>query len=376
MPCCCGSRVAGSGNPKRSRANRSARGVLPKIAEVRPGVRADRTRIRARGSKFRETRRDVAFASGCSATGVPRIVKSRCERVSRNGRWERRRRVRTRRARSPTCARGRRDGRPRETPIGRGGRTGRRISVQGKVRDRRTGNPAGNQAARRISVAATVAGNQTGPRVRVAGDRRGNPIHRRDPAAAATVVGNRAGLRVRAAAVGTANRNQIDRRDPAAAATVVGHRAGLRGQGRDGGDRESKPNRPTGPSRGGDRGWKPSGPAGQTESGGDRWSAVDLQEDPAETTADGNRIARRVGQRVKADEAAGRQDAGAGRAAAEEDRQDDRARRALQTETRADDGPTSGRHRRPEGRRGGDPHGPTSSRRQAASGMVCQATSS
>ena len=91
MPCCCGSRVAGSGNPKRSRAKRSASGVLPGIGEVLPGVRAGHTKIRARASKSRGTRRDVAFASGCSETRFPRIAKPRCETASRNGRRGRRR---------------------------------------------------------------------------------------------------------------------------------------------------------------------------------------------------------------------------------------------------------------------------------------------
>ena len=178
MPCCCGSRVAGSGNPKRSRARREASGVLPGIGEVLPGVRAGHTKIRARASKSRGTRRDVAFASGCSETRFPRIAKPRCETASRNGRRGRRRarlrHVRTRRARSQTGARGpRMDGR-RVKPIGRRGRTARRISVQGRVRDRRTENPAGNQIGPRDRVAAaTVAGNQVGHRVRVAAGDRG-----------------------------------------------------------------------------------------------------------------------------------------------------------------------------------------------------------
>ncbi len=174
MPCCCGSRVAGSGNPKRSRAKRSASGVLPGIGEVLPGVRAGHTKIRARASKSRGTRRDVAFASGCSETRFPRIAKPRCETASRNGRRGRRRarirHVRTRRARSQTGARGpRMDGR-RVKPIDRRGRTARRISVQGRVLDRRTENPAGNQIGPRDRVAvATVAGNQVDLGDRVSG---------------------------------------------------------------------------------------------------------------------------------------------------------------------------------------------------------------
>ncbi len=273
MPCCCGLRVAGSGNPKRSRATRSASGVLRGIGEVLPGGRVGHTKIRARASRSRGTRSDVAFASGCSETTFPRIAKPRGETASRNGRRGRRRarirHVRTRRARSQTGARGpRMDGR-RVKPIDRRGRTARRISVQGRVLDRRTENPAGNQIGPRDRVAGAADRGwktQIGPRVRAV--------------AAGIVVGNQAGPRVRAAAAGIAVGNQVGQRVRGA---VIAR------------------------------------------------SRVDPQGKPAETTADGNRIARQAGRWVKADGAAGRRDAGAGRAA-EEDRRDDCARRALQTE--------------------------------------------
>ena len=146
-----------------------------------------REAARARASKSRGTRRDVAFASGCSETRFPRIAKPRGETASRNGRRGRRRarirHVRTRRARSQTGARGpRMDGR-RVKPIDRRGRTARRISVQGKVLDRRTENPAGNQI---------------GPRDRAAVDRGWKPSRPGEQRSGGGSRGNQAGLKVRA----------------------------------------------------------------------------------------------------------------------------------------------------------------------------------
>ena len=143
------------------------------------------------------------------------------------------------------------DGR-RVKPIGRRGRTARRISVQGRVLDRRTENPAGNQVD---------------PRDRSGGDRGWKPSRPAGQGAAAAIaVGNQVGQgqQGRRAVAGIAGGNQVDPRDQvAAAATAVGNRAGPAGQGSGGGDRGWKPSRPAGPSGGGDRGWKPSRPAGK-----------------------------------------------------------------------------------------------------------------
>ena len=280
MPCCCGSRVAGSGNPKRSRAKRSASGVLPGIGEVLPGVRAGHTKIRARASKSRGTRRDVAFASGCSETRFPRIAKSRCETVSRNERRERRRarfrHVRTRRARSQTGARGpRMDGR-RVKPIGRRGRTARRISVQGRVLDRRTENPAGNQVGPRdrstesAAAAATVAGNQADPRSE---QRRRGSRSETKSTAGSEQRRRRSWLETKPAS-GSEQRQWGSRLETKSTTGTQRRRRPWLETKPTSGSRERwdrwKPGRPPGKAGGDNRGWKPNRPPGRPTGQGGR----------------------------------------------------------------------------------------------------------
>ena len=255
MPCCCGSRVAGSGNPKRSRARRSASVVLPAIGEGMPGDGRG-TQNAARASKSRETRRDVAFASGCSEITFPRNrevpVRDR-EPQPKEGTPASALGPRPDAPRAnQTGARGpKMDGR-RVKPIGRRGRIARRNSVRAgswivgpKTRfetesahgTQRWGIAVGNQVGPRVRAAAAgiAVGNQVGPKVRAAaaGIAVGNQVGPRVRAAAAGIaVGNQAGPRIRAAAARIVAGNPVGPRVRAAAAGIVaGNRIETSGSG-------------------------------------------------------------------------------------------------------------------------------------------------